>query len=91
MNPTRNESGGGLVLASRKVLAVADSSEMRDWTEQLVARARLCAWASDGGRGYVQYGVSQDGDPGPCPASSPSADPACQWRLVSLLVTDHCL
>jgi putative transposase len=40
MTTTRNESGGGLVPASRNVPAVADSSEMRDWAEQLVARAR---------------------------------------------------
>ena len=40
MTTSRNESGGGLVPASRSVPAVTDSSEMRDWAEQLVARAR---------------------------------------------------
>jgi putative transposase len=40
MNTSRNENGGGLVPASRNVPVVADSSEMRDWAEQLVARAR---------------------------------------------------
>ena len=40
MTTSRNESGGGLVPASRSVPVVADSSEMRDWAEQLVARAR---------------------------------------------------
>ncbi len=40
MNTNRNESGGGLVPASRSAAVVADSSEMRDWADQLVARAR---------------------------------------------------
>ena len=40
MNTRRTDSGGGLVPASRSVAVVADSLEMRDWAEQLVARAR---------------------------------------------------
>lgn len=35
-----SETGGELVAATRSVPVVADSPEMRDWAEQLVARAR---------------------------------------------------
>jgi hypothetical protein len=40
MTTSRNDSGSGLVPASHNVPAVTDSSDMRDWAEQLVARAR---------------------------------------------------
>gem|GEM_PF-5135718 len=40
MTSSRNDSGGRLVPASRSVPPVTDSSEMREWAEQLAARAR---------------------------------------------------
>ena len=59
MNTRRNESGGGLVPASRSVPVVADSSEMRDWAEQLVARARSEGIELTGDNGLLTAMVRQ--------------------------------
>ena len=40
MNTNSRGDSGGLVPAARSVPVVADSAEMRDWADQLVARAR---------------------------------------------------
>lgn len=40
MNIKRSDVEIGLVLAARRVQVVIDSSEMREWAGQLVARAR---------------------------------------------------
>ena len=40
MASRRTDDGDGLVPMSRSVPAVAESTEMREWAEQLVARAR---------------------------------------------------
>ena len=59
MNTSRNENGGGLVPASRSVPVVADSSEMRDWAEQLVARARSEGIELTGDNGLLTAMVRQ--------------------------------
>ncbi len=59
MNTSRNESGGGLVPASRSVPVVTDSSEMRDWAEQLVARARSEGIELTGDNGLLTAMVRQ--------------------------------
>ena len=90
MNTRGNESGGGLVPASRNVAAVTDSSEMRDWAEQLVARARNegIELTGDNGRaswvprlvGMIEVdAVSPRFHAHPSHASAP-------WRCVDVLV-----
>jgi putative transposase len=59
MTTSRNESGGGLVPTSRNVPAVTDSSEMRDWAEQLVARARSEGIELTGDKGLLTAMVRQ--------------------------------
>lgn len=59
MTMSRNESGGGLVPAARGVPAVAESSEMRDWAEQLVARARSEGVELTGDNGLLTAMVRQ--------------------------------
>jgi putative transposase len=59
MNTSRNEGGGGLVPAGRSVPVVADSSEMRDWAEHLVARARSEGIELTGDNGLLTAMVRQ--------------------------------
>lgn len=59
MNMHRNETGGELVPATRSVPAVADSIEMRDWAEQLVARARADGVELTGDSGLLTAMVRQ--------------------------------
>lgn len=53
------ETGGGLVPVTRSVPAVADSPEMRDWAEQLVARARSEGIELTGDNGLLTAMVRQ--------------------------------
>jgi len=53
------ETGGELVPAARSVPVVADSSEMRDWAEQLVARARSEGIELTGDNGLLTAMVRQ--------------------------------
>ena len=59
MTSRRTDDGGGLVPASRSVPAVADSSEMREWAEQLVARARSEGVELTGDNGLLTAMVRQ--------------------------------
>lgn len=59
MTTSRNESGGGLVPVSRSVPVVADSLEMRDWADQLVARARSEGIELTGDNGLLTAMVRQ--------------------------------
>jgi transposase-like protein len=59
MTKNSSESGGGLVPVARSVPAVADSTEMRDWAEQLVARARSEGIELTGDNGLLTAMVRQ--------------------------------
>ena len=59
MTKNSSEAGGGLVPVARSVPAVADSTEMRDWAEQLVARARSEGVELTGDNGLLTAMVRQ--------------------------------
>lgn len=59
MNTRQRPEGSGLVPAGRSVPAVADSPDMRDWAEQLVARARSEGIELTGDNGLLTAMVRQ--------------------------------
>lgn len=59
MASRRIDDGGGLVPASRSVPVVAESLEMREWAEQLVARARSEGVELTGDNGLLTAMVRQ--------------------------------
>ena len=59
MTTNSRSDGGGLVPVSRSVPVVADSSEMRDWADQLVARARSEGIELTGDNGLLTAMVRQ--------------------------------
>ena len=59
MASRRTDDGGGLVPASRSVPVMAESPEMREWAEQLVARARSEGVELTGDNGLLTAMVRQ--------------------------------